>query len=299
MAELSQWNRPKNNSASAAKGSSHTDCKRRPFTQGLLAALVVVVGGVLALYFICGRPKTPTPTASDPTEKKSGKIAEVEPEKPAKPTAAPKSTPTKPASTNSPKWEAAVGLDPALFPYKDGRKVLSTFTNNWDQIVDICIMPNGRSRKVIRNAKPPVFQHATDQLISVALSGSNDEELPPLPLGDGMEADFFESLKTPIVIKPDDSDAIKQAKENVIEARKIIDEELRKGRSFKEVLEEHLAQRKQNSEMRETAMQAVRDLQQNGDAALVNEYVEKVNALLDEHGVGAIPHPDDAPRKRR
>ena len=45
----------------------------------------------------------------------------------------------KPATTNSPRWEAVKGLDPKLFPYDDGRKVIETRTNQWIA-VDICII---------------------------------------------------------------------------------------------------------------------------------------------------------------
>ena len=55
-------------------------------------------------------------------------------------------------TNGAPAWVNAKGLDPSLFPYTDGRKVLSTRTNNWDQVIDICMMPNGRTRKVVRDA---------------------------------------------------------------------------------------------------------------------------------------------------
>ena len=88
MAEASQWNRPKKDAGGApgtkhqAPGTSYANRKGRPFARGLLAALVVVIGGVLAFYFICGRQGAADPTASRPTEKKRGKIAEVTPAKP-------------------------------------------------------------------------------------------------------------------------------------------------------------------------------------------------------------------------
>lgn len=264
--------------------------------RGLIAGGIAGAIGLLVILIM--RPEDETPHAEKAPEETRA-IAQAQPAVVRPVEAKPKAEPVKPASTNSPKWEAAKGLDSALFPYKDGRKVLSSFTNNWNQIVDICMMPNGRSRKVIRNAKPPVFEHATDQLIAVALSGDGDSELPPLPIGDSMEAEFLESLNTPIVIKEDDSDAIRRAKENVIEARKIIDAELRKGRSFKSILEEHLAERKGNAEMRQTAMQAVRELQAEGDSKAVNDYIEKVNGLFREKGIGEISSPADNPRRRR
>lgn len=201
-------------------------------------------------------------------------------------------------TTNSPKWEAAVGLDPNLFPYKDGRKILSTRTNDWDQIIDICIMPNGRSRKVIRKATPQTFEHVTDQLIAMTLSGGDDIESTPLPIDDNLEKDFLESLKTPIIISEDDSDVVRATKENVIEARKIIHEELRNGYSFKEILTSHLDQRKKNAALKSDAMAAVRELKSSGDSELLNDYVNKVNELLREKGVSEIVVPLNKAERR-
>ena len=61
MAEAAQWNRPKKAADGApgtkhkAPGTSYANRRGRPFARGLLAALVVVIGGVLAFYFICGK----------------------------------------------------------------------------------------------------------------------------------------------------------------------------------------------------------------------------------------------------
>jgi hypothetical protein len=181
-------------------------------------------------------------------------------------------------------------IDPR-FPYTDGRAVLSSRTNNWGQIIDICKMPNGKTRKVIRPAKPRVFTHATDQLLAAALSGNNDEDLPPLPIDDDMEADFLESLSTPIVINDEDSDEIKLAKQNVIDARAVMHEELRQGRSFKDVLQEHLNQRKLNAEIKEDAMQMVSELKKDGDTEMLNEYIQQINGLMRERGIGEIEVP--------
>lgn len=179
-----------------------------------------------------------------------------------------------------------------LYPYTDGRKVVSSRTNNWNQVIDICIMPNGKSRKVIRSSKPPIFQHATDQLLSVALSGSDDEELPPLPIDDDMEVEFLESLKTPIVINDDDSEEVKEAKMRAIEGRKIMDEELRKGVSFREILQAHLDQRRLNSEVRSEAMAAVNEVKKDGDPEMLYQYVEMINDKLRSRGFSEISEQD-------
>jgi len=280
------WNR--NVEEDKAPGRRTTSNKATPVRMIVAAVAVVVAVGAVALFVLSGGERTAEKPVPPPEAEKPGDISA-----PAKPVAKPVDAPVaeRPVSTNAPAWNNAVGLDPSLFPYTDGRKVISTRTNTWDQVIDICIMPNGRSRKVIRSAKPPVFEFATDQIIALAISGGDDQVAPPLPLGSNLEADFFESMKKPIVIREDDSDEIRQLKENVMEARKTIEEELRKGKSFKDILSDHVAQRQAIAEMRAEARDAVRELKQDGDPEMVNEYLKRVNGLLKEKGAGEITMP--------
>ena len=257
--------------------------------KSLLAAALVVVGACFAWWWISrgGEEKLPA------KEVKPTKIREVKPAPAPKPA---KKVEEVPVVTNgAPAWVNAKGLDPSLFPYKDGRKVLSTRTNSWDQVIDICMMPNGVRRKVRRNAKPPTYNNVSDQVIAMAVSGDMDDELPPIPISEDMEADFVESLKTPIVINDDDSEAIKESKRRVIEARTIIDEEMKKGRGFREILADHIAQRKANAAARETVMEAVNDLKKEGDPELLNQYLEKANAFLREKGIREV---EDMPHRK-
>lgn len=195
----------------------------------------------------------------------------------------------------------AKGLDPSLFPYKDGRKVISTRTNTWDQVIDICIMPSGKSRKVVRSTKPPTFDNISDQLLAVALSGDNEGGLPPLPIPSEAELEeaFVNSLKKPIVINEDDTEAIKESKRRVMEAREIVDEQLKQGKSFKEILEQHLADRKQAGELREEAMQGAIDLKKSGDDEGLQEYLKNVNEYLSSQGVSEIQSPTTKVHKRK
>lgn len=266
-------------SASSSRTNKPAAPKRRT---GLIAGLVVVIGAAGAFFFL-SRSEAPKPTAKE-VEKPTA-IQEVKPTiaKPA----------VEPVTTNA----AGLKIDPR-YPYTDGREVLSSTTNNFDQIIDICKMPNGRTRKVIRNARPQVFHNASDQVIAMALSGSPDSELPPIPLSHDMERDFVESLKTPIVINPDDSDAIKQAKQNVIEAREYIDAEMRKGRGFYDIMTEHIAMRKGNAELRAEAMKTALELKKSGDTEGLYKYLDKVNGLLRENGIGEIQEPMTRREKR-
>ena len=263
------WNR-----ASGEKKVENRGGQGNVHLRGLVAGLIVVIGA--AVVWLC------LPEGETRQEAASAKKARIKEVKPAAPKAE-----EKPVETNAP---AA-----SPYPYKDGRKVISSKTNKW-QICDICIMPDGKRRKVLRRAKPPIWHNASDQVIAMAISGHPDEELPPLPISSDMEMDFVESLKTPIEIKPDDTEEIKALKQQVIEARAYIDEEMKKGRGYMEILNEHLAQRKQNAEAREAVMEAALQLRKEGDTELLNQYLEKANGYLRDIGAREV---DPTPRRRR
>ena len=186
----------------------------------------------------------------------------------------------------NPVWANAKGLDPALFPYKDGRKVIETRTNEW-LAIDICIMPNGVRRKVRRNVSKQLFGHSTDQIIMQALSTGGDEVGPPIPFSEDMEEDFLESLKTPIVIDEDDTPEQRAVKEAVIAAREAIAEQIKEGRSFYDAITDHIAAQAANQNARETVMAAVEELKAGGEGDLVNDYLAESNKILE--GMGASP----------
>lgn len=252
----------------------------------VVAGAIVVLGAGIAAWWLWPEGETRRDAAS---MVKQAHIKEVKPA--AAPKAVEKEAEKAPVVTNgAPAWVNAKGLDPSLFPYTDGRKVLSTRTNNWDQVIDICMMPNGVRRKVLRNAKPPTYDNVSDQLLSMALSGDGDDELPPLPIPSERELEeaFVESMKKPIVIKDDDSEAIKESKRRVIEARAIMDEQLKQGKSYRQILEQHIADRNQGAKLREEAMSGAIELKKSGDTEGLNEYLKSVNEFLDSHGVRGI-----------
>ena len=242
--------------------------------KGLVAGVIVVVGAAVAAWWLW--PDAPAPVAEDG----DGTVRRIREVKPAVVTNAAVAV-TNAAPVNDPR-----------FPYTDGRKVISSVTNNFDQIIDMCIMPNGRTRKVVRRAKPPTFQTIADQVIAAAVSGPGDVALPPMPIPDDIEESFVAAMKKPIVINDDDPERVKEAKRKVIEARAYIDEQMKTGRGFREILNEHLAQCRENEKSREMVMRTAAELRESGDPELLNQYLEKANAVLRDSGareVEAVP----------
>lgn len=276
------WNRPQVGKPSAPE-------KKPARLKGICSALIVVVGAVVAFLFL----SSPSTEKREKVEKKPATIKEVKPV--AMPKPAPVAERPKPAPTNlPPNYVNAKGLDPKLFPYDDGRKVISTVTNEtWNRITDMCIMPSGKTRKVIRDLRPPVYDNISDQLLAMALAGENDEEIPPLPIPSEQELEqaFIDSMKKPIVIHDDDPEPVKESKRRVMEARQVIDEQLKQGKGYREILEQHVADRKQGAALREEAMRGAMELKKTGDVEGLNEYLKGVNEFLDSHGVRGIKEP--------
>lgn len=194
---------------------------------------------------------------------------------------------TKPTIKGCEAWEKVQGLDPSLFPYEDGRKVIETRTNGWIA-VDICIMPNGVRRKVRRNVSKQLFKHVTDMVLMQALSTGADEAGPPIPFSADMEDDFLESLKTPIAIDDDDTPEQRKIKEMVIVARENIAEQIRKGSTFFDAISEHVESQKTGQSAREAVMDAVTQLRESGDSDLIDEYLKESNKVLEGMGVGKV-----------
>jgi hypothetical protein len=197
------------------------------------------------------------------------------------------STQTPDNSNVNPIWANANGLDPSLFPYTDGRKVIKTKTNQWIA-VDICIMPNGVRRKVRRNVSKQLFSSVTDQVLLQAISTGGDEVGPPIPFSEDMEEDFTESLKKPIVINEDDTPEQKELKEQVIAAREAVIDHINNGRSFFDAVNEHIAAQASNQSARETVMDAVEELKANGESDLIEKYLEESNKILENMGASPI-----------
>ena len=226
MAESSQWNRPKSSCNGAqgtkhqAQGTSYANRKGRPFARGLLAALVVVIGGVLAFYFICGQSETPAPSA--PKDKKRGKIAEVEPAKVAKKAV--------------PKAEEAPKIDPNARPTKVGEVV-----NGY------VLLPSGRLHRrtgVITNSvanRPKgeyhIFKHDTDNEIACYLTIKPGEgPFGPRRYTGRFKQEFLDSLKTPIEITDEDTPYQAQLKRDVIDARKELKAALDRGEDIEQII---------------------------------------------------------------
>ena len=278
------WNRPNEGMKNEARGMRNKSLARR-----MIASAVVVLCCAVAAWWLWPtgeRGEDAVPTA------RSSRIKEVQPSSPRKVDQAASCEKTEqPKIEGCEKWEKARGLDPKLFPYDDGRKVIETRTNQW-MAVDICIMPNGVRRKVRRHVGKQLFKCGTDMVLLQALSTGADEVGPPIPFSADMEEDFIESLKTPITIDDDDTPEQREAKEMVIAARESVAEQIKEGRSFFDAVNDHIETQKTGQSARETVMEAVAQLKEAGESDLIDNYLEESNKALENMGIGPVLRSD-------
>lgn len=166
--------------------------------------------------------------------------------------------------------------------------VLSVKTNANGSIVTRLKMPDGSTRRSIKSP-PPIWDNAADQLIAFAISIEPGVEAPPLPSGITND-EFLRALKKDIVIKPDDSEQVKDIKRRVRETRREILEAMEAtGKSFEQVLNDHRAQMNQNSALYHEAVKGLKEVEQNGTPEEVAHYIEKSNELLRSQGAKELP----------
>lgn len=248
--------------------------------RGILAAAVVVLGaGLAALFLLPGERKAP--------EKKAVKKAEVAKkdvrrEKPA----------AKPAA------EMKVEKKEVVDPAKQRVETLSFVTNSMGMIVERYRTADGKTHKLIRPSKPPLFKHMTDDLISMAMCTSGGGQMPPLPLSGNLDKEFLESLKDPIVINPDDPEEIKERKRIVAETRKQIDALMRQGISFRAILAEHEKVFNENAEIRAEARAELQKICDEGDKKGVEDYLKTINAAFQEMGIEELQPPKTKEERR-
>ncbi len=257
--------KPKTRSAAPRKAIVH------------IAVAAVVCAAVLCFLFVF-RDST-TKQVKDPS-----KDANVEkaPKKPATDTAA------KPTAPGKKTEEVAVTNETAKSEFPDGRILTSTTTNGM-YIVEMYRMPDGKKLKKYRYSTPSIWKSSTDQLLHMALATPPGVVMPPLPIGGGnLTKEFEESLKTPIVINPDDSEEVREAKERIIEARETVKKLLAEGYTFEDILAEHEAQNAKAAQTRQEVIERIEEFKREGDIDNAREYMTRANEILRNAGITEV-----------
>lgn len=167
-------------------------------------------------------------------------------------------------------------------------QIVKTITNSNGAVIQDLIMPDGKTKRIVRPPKP-IWDNVADQLIAFAISIEPGVDAPPLPTGVSND-EFRRALKKNIVINPDDSEEVKKIKRRVRDARQEILEVMNStGKSFEEVLNDHHAQMNQNSALYHEALRGLTEIEKNGSPEEIALYIEKSNELLRSQGARELP----------
>ena len=285
MAEAAQWNRPKKD-ANGGRGatalpngkSAYANRRGRPFARGLLAALVVVIGGVLAFYFICGRQGAADPTAPRPTEKKRGKIAEVAPSIPkAKPKAEPVEKP-KPLR----KWE---------YPASRTNELSDAELRKWKVMHR---PPPGYTNDTSRTEAPPayaIFKHRSENEIACLLTMRPGETLVGTPIyGKRFTDDFLKSCEEPIVVTEDDTPEQAELKQLMNETKIDLRARMAEGEDLGQILLETREEYQRLASYKQALQQEINELKKDDSLSMedIDDFVEAANKMLDDKGIAPL-----------
>ncbi len=265
-------------------GAPRTSRPTKAFVRGLVALAVVVVGGGLAWWFVAGSrasvPEVPVvPDVPSREGQRTNDKGQTVGER-SRGTRDPTEATTLPAQTNETattrQW---MGVAVA--------EVLNTETNTDGAVIERLRLADGRTVKDISLPKP-VFKRPSDQLIAMVVTTRPGEAMPPLPLGGDIEAEFAKSLSEPIEDLPDDSDDVRELKALVREAREVIAEEVKAGKTVREVLAECQREQEMQSESRLAVLREIRAVREaDGDEAAA-KFAEKANELLRSRGIPEV-----------
>ena len=240
--------------------------------RGLVAGLMIVLAAGAYFIFFSGSEKT----QKVESQKKPTKIEDAKPvQKSVKP------------SVEKPKSEKPKEEDIWL-----GKKVnRRTAVTNGTMIVEYIYTEDGKKHKYYHDTTKPIFEHASDQMLAMA-TADNGRSAPPLPsLGRNFENQFADSLKTEIVIKDDDPEAVKEAKARVKQARQELLDAMGAGMSAQDVIMEHRKMMENNAAMRMDVVKGLKEYIEKGDTEGAQEYVEKMNQALEQMGIMKIEMP--------
>lgn len=272
------WNRPSEDNLKAkVKGE-----QRNVRLKGLVAGVIVVVGAAVAAWWLW-------PTGEGAGEKSAsrneGHVRDAG-KKPAKKPASKseRAGENGTAATN----ETAVATN-AVEMFRGQRVVKKTVVTNGSYLITRIYTADGNFHRIEDWATPPDgLPSSTDQLLAMAIGG---DDVPPIPVAPGADAEFRKSLEKPIIVLHTDSDEVKAWKRAMNEARLQMKDQLDAGKTFAEVIAEHQEMTRHNTEMRAKVQAELVKIVDGGDMEGAKQYLETMNKALDSMGIKPIVMP--------
>ena len=269
---MSGWNGSGQRGDSAPVKPKVTTKKTSPIRGLVAGGLVIVLAAVTYFAFFSGSEK-PQKTVE---QKKPSRIKEVTP------APAPKAVPEK-SEPEKPK---------ELPPQRVGE-----IRNGYR------LLPSGRLHRVkgeIHVGGEPTtliektFPHGSDRMIAYLLTADPGGTM----VGDsesimrGFGEAFAKSLKDEIVIKPDDTDEVKDLKQAVLDARSELKQQMALGKSAEQVMVETREQLRELTLYREDLEKEVMSHAEDGMTQKdYDELIGAANLMLEERGISKIQMP--------
>lgn len=137
------------------------------------------------------------------------------------------------------------------------------------------------------------FRTASEQLLSMALSGQPGESVPPLPVSydDDLEEDAAKALKSTIYVFDDDSEATLAHKMNVAEAKEQLRElQAKEGWTAVEYIKAIEAQRKEDAQLKRELYQELEKMVNDPTVSYdkIISDLSEINDVLAERGIPPI-----------
>ena len=273
------------NVSKASPPQNHGKQSWKPIAAGLLAVAVI---GVIVWVFVTRFDERPQEPKSDkPTKTKTV----VEPRKTDVPAAAKPQEP-KP---EKPKVEV-LGKTPMGEEYV----AVEASTNSTGVVESLYTLADGSKKRVVmlQSKDTLVFDNDFDNMLGLIGTTPLDQKLPPLPdLGD-MEEQFKKAMKSPIIIRDEDSERAKKMKEAALNLRLEINDLMREGYTLTQILSEYESLRDRNVKERHTFQAELNEIYNSGDIEGAREYLKSANEKLEQFGIIPLTMPGGESKRR-
>lgn len=173
-------------------------------------------------------------------------------------------------------------------------------TNSTGVVESMYTLADGSKKKVVmlQSKDTLVFDNDFDNMLGLIGTTPLDQKLPPMPdLGD-MEEQFKKAMKSPIVIREEDSEQAKKMKEAARNLRLEINDLMREGYTLTQILSEYESLRERNVKERHTFQAELNEIYNSGDIEGARDYLEKANEKLEEFGIIPLTMPGEGSKRR-
>lgn len=174
-------------------------------------------------------------------------------------------------------------------------------TNSTGVVESLYTLADGSKKRVVmlQSRDTLVFDNDFDNMLGLIGTTPLDQKLPPLPeLGD-MEEQFKKAMKSPIIIREEDSEQAKKMKEAALALRLEINDLMREGYTLTQILSEYETLRDRNVKERHAFQAELNEIYNSGDIEGARAYLKTANEKLEEFGIIPLTMPGEGQKRRK